>query len=153
MSTKEGRNIVWDLKNAGWVYCGGDKDEADRHTWLHYKRKLGIDEDYNLKKRKKCPCGKPIIHNCYIYNVNDKGHYIFRVVGQSCVHKFYNNEYLEARKNNRKLCPICNKIHSNSKRTNLCQECCLLSCKNCGKKKGDKKYKYCYRCFIQIRIS
>tara|TARA_R110001599_G_scaffold13894_2_gene61601 strand:- start:1072 stop:1533 length:462 start_codon:yes stop_codon:yes gene_type:complete len=149
MSTIKGRETVWDLYNKGWVYCGGNKDEADMHTWLHFKRRLGIDEDYQPKSKSKCPCGTKIQYQAYIYNINDKGNIVIKVVGQSCIKRFYNAEYLDARKTCRKLCPVCNIVHSNAKRTKLCSRCCIDYCLDCGGSKGDKKYARCYRCYYK----
>jgi len=145
MTTKDGIDKVIKLRDDGWTYCGGTKDIADVNTWNKFKMMNTLEDYSSPKRKKKCQCGHPIMHQCYIYKIDNDGNFRFRVIGIECIKKFYNEKYKELRKTHNKICPICYNIHGNRKRTELCPKCCEERCEKCYKY-GVCEYKYCYNC-------
>ena len=159
MSTKEGLALIANVycKENGWKYGGGhyyrrfpDKDD-DTHYELeetcHTRYFFNLCNDTfhidghayldNKEQKEKCICEHDIWENCFIYKEYPNGRFKIKVLGNCCIKKLD----LQGRR-----CSICNDVHRNIK-DNYCNTCRKdWLCKHCGEKKGDKKYKLCYKC-------
>jgi len=157
MSTKEGLALLARKYNRGngWKYGGGNflrifpGDEDDLHyeyeeTYhTRYFLKLcntwgvdGLEYLRNKKQKNYCVCGHKIKENCFIYKEVINGVKL-QILGNCCIKKLQ----LEGRR-----CSICNEVHRNTK-DNYCKTCRKeWFCKHCGEKKGEKKFRLCYKC-------
>lgn len=150
MSTKEGVLKVEKLKRNGWKSCGGVSNGNDLLVWKNFKREYNLPDNYDPPLKKNCVCGHHIEIQCFIYKIQETDSKIkiqLKVLGTECIKKIYNEEYNQLRSENRKECPIdqCGKIHGNTRRTDLCYECCEERCEKCHKY-GVFDYQYCYNC-------
>jgi hypothetical protein len=123
-----------DLIEQDYKYAGGTPDDNNpRH--YNYWNKIKLQKPY-LKMPDiitECVCDHKIKNNCFIINKNDD----IIVLGNCCIKKFIPKSG--------RTCGRCGEPHKNRK-FNLCNDCKIDACNNCGGEKEEHYYRCCNKC-------